>query len=83
MWQCKSSYILICLAILSTVTARNNETNYVKSVQDQAAASLLAKEPDAVRNSSCTLGSAGVRKNWYVSWVGNEWRNQLIREGSL
>lgn len=56
----------VILASLSLVLAGVIQTDYVQPVQDQAFANLLAAESDVTltRTKTCTIASAGVRKNW-------------------
>ncbi|OHW99328.1 FAD binding domain-containing protein [Colletotrichum incanum] len=58
----------VALALLgaATLAHASNGTDFVQPVQDAALAALEEAEPMAVikRNSTCTLESAGVRKNW-------------------
>ncbi|KAF5024537.1 hypothetical protein F66182_3300 [Fusarium sp. NRRL 66182] len=57
---------LALLGVSATVQAVPQQKNYVQPVQDRAFASLKKVEPSAVlqRQSSCTLKTAGVRKDW-------------------
>ncbi|KAF4834635.1 Tyrosinase-like protein orsC [Colletotrichum siamense] len=51
----------------STLTqAAGNQTDFVQPIQDEALGALEKAEPNAVlnRNSTCTLETAGVRRNW-------------------
>ncbi|KEY72418.1 hypothetical protein S7711_01086 [Stachybotrys chartarum IBT 7711] len=69
------SLAALCLSVAATC----NQTDYVQQVQDQAATALLAEEPNAVliRNSTCTLENAGVRRNWEA--LSREEKHDYIR----
>ncbi|RYP53665.1 hypothetical protein DL768_001391 [Monosporascus sp. mg162] len=71
--------VFALLGVSTTAGAAPYQTDYVQRIQDQAFFALQEAEPTAVliRNSTCRLEDAAVRKNWEV--LSGDERKEYIR----
>ncbi|RYP72371.1 hypothetical protein DL770_007978 [Monosporascus sp. CRB-9-2] len=71
--------VFALLGVSTTARAAPYQTDYVQRIQDQAFFALQKAEPTAVlmRNSTCRLEDAAVRRNWEV--LSGDERKEYIR----